>query len=123
MSTILIVDDEESILAVTSAILERQGYTTIKAENADAADTILDKGGVDAMIVDIVLPGRGGLDLLMNLRQHNPTIPVIVMSGKVRTGADPFRLLAEQFGARHILAKPFTGEELVSAVKSVLAEK
>ncbi|MFA6508149.1 MAG: response regulator [Treponemataceae bacterium] len=122
MSTILIVDDEPSILEVTSAILERQGFQTIKAENAEDAEKVLVKGGIDAMVVDVVLPGRGGIDILMGLREHNSKIPVIVMSGKVRTGSDPFRLLAIQFGAKCILAKPFTGDELVAAVKAVLGE-
>ncbi len=120
MSTILIVDDEESILDVTSAILERQGYTIRRAMHADEADAALEKGGIDAVIVDIVLPGRGGLDLLMGIRERSRNIPVIVMSGKVRTDSDPLRNLAAQFGAKCILAKPFTGPELVQAVDSVL---
>jgi len=120
MSTILIVDDEESILDVVSAILERNSYSVVKASNVDQAEAALDKGGIDAVIADVVLPGRGGLDLLMGIRTHSAHIPVIVMSGKVRTGADPFRHLATQFGARCILAKPFTAEELLEAVEGVL---
>ena len=120
MSTILIVDDEESVLAVTAAILEKRGYTTIQAKDVENAERLIALGGVDLVLVDVVIPGRGGLDLLMRLRAEHPKLPVVVMSGKIRTNTDPFRTLAEQFGARCILPKPFTADELTDSVASVL---
>jgi CheY-like chemotaxis protein len=84
MSTILIVDDEESIRDVAAAILEKQGHATVRAADADAAFAAIEAGGIDLALVDVVLPGRGGLDLLMQVRADHPTLPVVVMSGKVR---------------------------------------
>ncbi len=120
MSTILIVDDEESVLAVTTAILEKHGYSTVQSRDVENAERLIALGGVDLVLVDVVIPGRGGLDLLMRLRAEHPTLPVVVMSGKIRTDTDPFRSLAEQFGARCILPKPFTADELKDSVASVL---
>lgn len=120
MSTVLVVDDEQSILAVTSAILEKHGYRTIGAASAEDAERQLEAGGVDVVLLDVVLPGRGGIDLLMGIRQKTPSLPVIVMSGKVSTTAAHFVQLASQFGAKCVIAKPFAAQELVEAVASVL---
>ncbi len=120
MSTILIVDDEESIRDVAAAILERQGHTTVRAGDVDEAVDAIKAGGIDLALVDVVLPGRGGLDLLMQIRSDYPALPVVVMSGKVRTDASPFRTLAKQFGARFVLAKPFSSRELSDSVTAAL---
>jgi CheY-like chemotaxis protein len=120
MSTVLIVDDEESIRDVAAAILEKQGHQTVRAADAEEAMAAIEKGGIDVALVDVVLPGRGGLDLLMQIRSDHPALPVIVMSGKVRTDASPFRTLAQQFGARYVLSKPFTSRELADSINTAL---
>lgn len=120
MSMILIVDDEESIRDVAAAILEKQGHTTVRAADADEAFSAIEAGGIDLALVDVVLPGRGGLDLLMQIRADHPSLPVVVMSGKVRTDTSPFRTLAKQFGARFVLAKPFTSRELSDTITMAL---
>lgn len=122
MNTVLIVDDEDSIQTVTSAILSKQGYRTVGACTADEAERAIDSGEVDVALVDVVLPGRGGIDLLMEIKEKHPSLPVIVMSGKVSTDAEPFKKLASQFGAKCIISKPFTSEDLVTCVESVLNE-
>ena len=121
MKTVLIVDDEESIRFVASEILKKSGYRTFCAETADAAEAEISKGTIDAVLLDVVLPGRGGLDLLMALRVKKPNLPVIIMSGKVETTTELFGNLVNQFGAKSILGKPFTADALVSAVASVLS--
>jgi CheY-like chemotaxis protein len=123
MSTILVVDDEESIRDVAAAILEKQGHTAVRASDAGEAIAAIQEGGIDVALVDVVLPGRGGLDLLMQIRSEHPSLPVIVMSGKVRTDASPFRTLAQQFGARYVLSKPFTSRELADSITAALASR
>ena len=123
MSTILIVDDEESIRDVAAAILEKHGHQTVRAGDAEEAVSAIEAGGIDLALVDVVLPGRGGLDLLMQIRADYPALPVVVMSGKVRTDASPFRTLAKQFGARFVLAKPFSSRELADSITSALASR
>ncbi|HCM26419.1 MAG: hypothetical protein A2Z99_16075 [Treponema sp. GWB1_62_6] len=122
MSTILIVDDEQSILDVVAAILERERHVTFKAHDAEGAMSVIARGGIDAALVDVVLPGRGGLDLLMEIRKDYPDLPVIIMSGKVRTDSRPFTTLARQFGAKGILPKPFTPKELIESLSTALPE-
>jgi two-component system OmpR family response regulator len=121
MQTVLIVDDEQTITAVAAAILKRKGYEALTAYDAESAEKTLAESTVDLVLLDVVLPGRGGIDLLMSIRNAHPKIPVIIMSGKVSTDADPFRKLATQFGAKCILAKPFTAQELLESISAILS--
>lgn len=120
MGTILVVDDEEGILHVTMAMLKKKNHTVLLAKSAEAAKEIVANSAVDLIILDVVLPGLGGMELLMQIRNSHPKIPVIIMSGKVRTNIQPFKNLAQQFGALCILSKPFTAEELYESVDGVL---
>jgi putative nucleotidyltransferase with HDIG domain len=79
--TILFVDDEESILNVTSEFFKRQGYETLTACNGVEALEILKTKNVDCCFTDINMPEMNGLDLAENIRLHDNTMPVIVMTG------------------------------------------
>ena len=79
--TILFVDDEESILDVASLFFKRQGYQTLTAMNGVEAMKILENENVDCCFTDINMPVMNGLDLAENIRQHDNTMPVIVMTG------------------------------------------
>ncbi len=120
MARVLIVDDDEAVLEVTAAILKRCGHQVFTAENAEAAVALLKESEVDLIVLDVVLPGQGGIELLMDIRKESREIPVIIMSGKVRTELLPFKSLAQQFGAACILTKPFTSSELLEAVDAAL---
>lgn len=122
MNTVLIVDDEESIQYIASAILQKSGYRTVSVETADEAEKAIAEGDIDVALIDVVLPGRGGLDLLMSLRVQKPDLPVIIMSGKVETDTELFGKLVGQFGAKSILSKPFSANDLTSAVAAVLSD-
>ena len=79
--TILFVDDEESILNVASEFFKRQGYETLTACNGVEALEILKNENVDCCFTDINMPEMNGLDLAENIRLHDNTMPVIVMTG------------------------------------------
>ncbi len=120
MGTILVVDDDEAILQVTTAMLKKKNHGVLLAQSAEAAKEILAHSAVDLILLDVVLPGLGGMELLMQIRNSHPRIPVIIMSGKVRTTIRPFKNLAQQFGATCILSKPFTAEDLYETVDGIL---
>ncbi len=122
MKTILVVDDELTILDITAAILEKLKYNPVTTQSADEASALIDEGGIDLALVDVVLPGRGGLDLLMEIKDKHPELPVIIMTGKIKVNNDPFTNLTSQFGARAVLPKPFTPEELLEVIRSVLGK-
>jgi putative nucleotidyltransferase with HDIG domain len=79
--TILFVDDEESIVKVASDFFRRQGYQTLTARNGVEALEILKNENVDCCFTDINMPEMNGLDLAENIRVHDNTMPVIVMTG------------------------------------------
>ncbi len=83
--TILVVDDERNIRRTMALVLSGEGYRVAEAESAEQALTLLESGQtpVDLAIIDIMLPGMNGLDLLARLRQDDSTreLPVIVISG------------------------------------------
>jgi DNA-binding NtrC family response regulator len=121
MKTVLVVDDEESILEIAAAILDRGGFKAVCVDSVDAAEHALENGGIDLALIDVVLPGRGGLDLLMTLRGRQPQLPVVMMSGKVNTGAEPFGKLVSQFGSKSVIAKPFTAQQLLSTIEAAFS--
>jgi len=120
MGTILIIDDDSTVQDVAEAILKQQGHTILKALDTLQAERFLASTAIDLILLDIVLPGQGGLEYLMDIRHRYPNISVIVMSGKVRTDLLPVKKLAQQFGAHCILSKPFTAVELNDAVGAAL---
>lgn len=120
MARVLIVDDDEAVLAVVAAILKKCGHQVLMAENAETAVSLLRENTVDLMVLDVVLPGQGGMELLLDIRKESREIPVIIMSGKVRTELLPFKILAQQFGVACILTKPFTSSELIEAIDAAL---
>ncbi len=123
MKTILIVDDEQTILDIAQAILHKHTYNCITANSAERASAIIKSENLDMAILDVVLPERGGLDLLMEIKASKPHLPTILMTGKVQIDNDAFVQLAKQFGARHILSKPLTPEQLVAIVKTTIGDK
>jgi len=121
MATVLVIDDDEAILQVTSAILAKKNYTPLTARTTQEALPFLKSSKIDAILLDIILPGQGGMEFLMDIKKDYPGIPVIIMSGKVRTDRDAFKKLAQQFGAVCILAKPFTGNELLDELAGIFS--
>jgi len=121
MKTVLIIDDESTIREATTLMLERAGYASICAESADEGLSMMASNQVSLALVDVVLPGKNGLELALELNQRWPATPIILMSGRVSTEADSIRNFNGHFGIKGSIAKPFTLNQLVTAVSSALA--
>lgn len=118
MSTVMVVDDEERIRTLLSRTLASQGHSVVSAENGDTALEQLRRGGVDLVLLDLVMPGRSGLGVLVALRETEDETPVIVISGVTEVGA---RVQALDQGAVDVVAKPFNLAELMARVRRNLA--
>ena len=115
---VLVVDDEEAVRTIVCRMLERHGYRTVAAADADSAEAVLaEQGDVDLLLTDVVMPGMSGWELVGRLHARNPGLRAIYMSGNVMTGGVTGRPVGE---SALILEKPFTGMELVAAVGEVL---
>ena len=119
VATILLVEDEPAILAACQRMLEREGHTILAARDGAEALRIagVHLGKIDLVVTDVDLPTLSGPELYERLRPYRPNARVLYMSGY---GVDEsVRRGVLDDGAR-VLAKPFTFEELVSAVRSIL---
>jgi two-component system cell cycle sensor histidine kinase/response regulator CckA len=117
--TILLVEDEEGLRALNARGLASRGYTVLEAGNGVEAIEVLEKqGAVDLVVSDVVMPEMDGPTLLKELRQRNPNLKVIFVSGYAEEAFQKNLPEQEQY---EFLAKPFTLKQLVSKVKETMA--
>lgn len=116
--TVLVVDDEPVLRRLASRIFGGQGYTVMLAADGLAGLALFDqhRGTIDVVVTDLHMPRLGGNELAWRLRQLEPELPIIVLSGSGRDENDA--VLPP--GCR-VLQKPVTGDLLVEAVETALA--
>jgi two-component system cell cycle sensor histidine kinase/response regulator CckA len=125
LTTILLVDDEDNILRLLRARLEHHGYSVLAAsDGVEALQVIHETNRIDLVITDIRMPKMDGFTLGEQLRSEYPTIPVIYMSGystkNVVKQAQDLRNIKVPEDCAY-LALPFTEEQVLHAVRTVLA--
>jgi PAS domain S-box-containing protein len=109
---VLIVDDEPSIRLTLAEFLRREGYEPLTASDAAQGSALFGEG-VEVAVVDINLPGRSGIELLRELRERDPRVPVIVITGEPNVSHLPEIVRA---GAYDFLAKPVLKDSITRAV-------
>ncbi len=112
----LVVDDEPMVREVVTRYLEEEGHTVTIAADGAAALRVLDHGGIDLVVLDLMLPEVDGLQVLQRLRD-TATTPVIVLTAR---GDESERINGLKLGADDYVVKPFSPRELVARVASVL---
>ena len=117
--TILIVDDEETILNFGHEILERYGYAIIKAGSGEEAIELYkaEKKNIDLVILDMGMPGMGGHQCLRQLFQIDPQVKIIISSGYPATGKVRETL---ESGAAGFIGKPFQVRDVLKIIRKVL---
>jgi two-component system OmpR family response regulator len=113
---LLIVDDDREIRDLASRFLCRHGYKVLSAANAAAMDTALSGARVDLVILDLMLPGKSGLEICRDLRATS-AIPIIMLTAM---GDETDRIVGLEMGADDYLAKPFNPRELLARVRAIL---
>jgi two-component system alkaline phosphatase synthesis response regulator PhoP len=116
---VLVVDDDDSVRETLSALLEQEGFAVGTAPDAEAGWRELVAPGADLVILDLILPGRSGLELLSEIRSHAATAgtPVLVLSAR---DTEMDKLLCFERGADDYLSKPFGVRELVARLRVML---
>ncbi|MGI9183666.1 MAG: response regulator transcription factor [Solirubrobacteraceae bacterium] len=116
--SVLVVDDEPTIAEVVSRYLERAGYRTrIAADGAQALELVA-SDRPDLVVLDLMLPGIDGLEVMRRLREHDPErIATILLTAK---GEESDRVIGLRMGADDYVVKPFSPVELVARVDAVL---
>src|SRR5947208_3741031 len=114
---VVVVEDEPAIRRGIVDLLRASGYEV--AEAADGARGLEEdvRLGVDLVLLDLLLPRRDGLDVLVELRKVRPTLPVIILTAR---GAEDDRVRGLKLGADDYVVKPFSARELLARVEAVL---
>jgi signal transduction histidine kinase/CheY-like chemotaxis protein len=117
--TILLAEDEESVLELVEEVLEEQGYQLLSAKDAMGAITISEAypGTIDLLLTDVIMPGMNGRELAESLRASRPHLKIMYMSGYTKD------IISQNLNVSHgtrLLQKPFTPETLIKMVRDVL---
>jgi len=123
MQQVLVIEDDEDVRRLVLRHLVAAGYEVLEAANGTTGLASYRQQQSDLVITDIVMPETEGLETIRELRRLNPEVKIIAISGAVGGRSDGYLGLAMGFGALRILAKPFTGADLLSVVAEVLATK
>src|SRR5206468_3437877 len=122
--TILLVEDEAPVRAVTRQLLERNGYTVLEAPDGPAALALVDGGGgdphVDLLLTDVIMPGMSGRELANQLKARRPELHVLFMSGYTDDAVVRHGMLEPGLA---YLEKPFRPANLLKKVREVLAAR
>ncbi|MHB1872394.1 MAG: response regulator transcription factor [Steroidobacteraceae bacterium] len=113
---LLIVDDDAELVTMLREYLEPEGFAAESAENGQAALERLSRGGIDFVVLDVMLPGLTGFEVLRRLRAAS-RVPVLMLTAR---GEEIDRVVGLEMGADDYLAKPFSPRELVARVRAVL---
>ena len=111
---VLVVDDEPTVRDVVARYLERDGYTVREVCDGSEVAAAVEAFQPDLIVLDIMLPGRSGLDVLRDLAHRDP---VILLTARID---ETDRVLGLELGADDYVVKPFSPRELVARVRSVL---
>jgi CheY-like chemotaxis protein len=119
---VLVIDDEEIVREITSRMLERLGYDVVLASNCDEGVEVLRSrpGQIDAVVLDMIMPGKSGRQCFHLMRELDPNVKVILASGYTR-GEDVGDLIA--LGLAGFLRKPFRSSDLAKMLARAVRDK
>ena len=117
MSHILVVDDEPAIATVVRERLEREGFVVRTVASGEEALAHVDADHADLIVLDVMLPGIDGFEVLRCLRNAGRTLPVIMLTAR---DDDVDKIVGLELGADDYLAKPFNPRELSARIRAVL---
>ncbi len=113
---VLLVDDDEKLLKLVKEYLEGYGFQVVTLPDGSAVLKTIAAEAPDMVILDVMLPGKGGLDVLKEVRAEY-SVPVIMLTAK---GEDADRIVGLELGADDYLPKPFNPRELLARIRAVL---
>jgi DNA-binding response OmpR family regulator len=113
---ILVIDDEPMIRHLITRILERAGYAVMCASNGAQGLIRFRRDRPSLVITDLIMPEREGIETIRYMLRERPDIPIVAISGGIRTGTVDFLVMARELGASDILRKPFEPIDLLTCV-------
>ena len=120
LGCILIIDDEAEIRESLQTLLELEGYEVDSAANGDEGFVRLGERPFDLVLLDLALPDRNGIDVLTEIREHDPQLPVIMITAY---GTVENAVRAIQAGATNFVQKPWDNEKLLADVRAAVGRR
>jgi len=120
LGKILVVDDEESLVRLITYNLNKEGFETVAAHSGPEAWQLIQKEHPDLIILDLMLPGKDGLEICRELRRADNLTPIIMLTAR---DDEIDRVLGLELGADDYVTKPFSVRELTARVKAVLRRR
>ena len=120
MTRLLLVEDEEKLARFVELELTHEGYQVEKAFDGRTGLDMAEKGGYDLLLLDIMLPGLNGLEVLRRLRKNDDHVPVIMLTAR---DAVMDKVTGLDMGADDYVTKPFSIEELLARIRAALRKQ
>jgi two-component system, chemotaxis family, chemotaxis protein CheY len=120
MPTILIIDDDDDLRDTLVVLLEDQGYSVIAASDGESGVRAFGEARPDLVLSDVIMPNSNGVDAIRRMREIDPTVRIVAMSGGSISGDDHQLRMAKEAGAMEVLPKPFEVDDLVAVVERCL---
>ncbi|MGD9158628.1 MAG: response regulator [Desulfobacteraceae bacterium] len=119
---ILIIDDEPAMLnSMKRDLMDlKDKYEIYTSSSSKEVAKLIDENAIDLLITDVYMPGREGIEIISELHKKYPLLKIIAMSGGGKIGKTSCLEIAKIIGASYSLKKPFSRDELILAIKSVL---
>jgi DNA-binding response OmpR family regulator len=117
---ILVIDDEESVQFVISEMLKNATHEVFCLDNACEIEPIVKEEVFDLIITDLIMPGKNGADIILDIRKVSSDVPILAMSGGGRLKLNDNLQVALENGATDVLSKPFSFDELMDKVNSLI---
>jgi two-component system OmpR family response regulator len=119
---VLVIEDEPNIIEAISFILSRDGWEVKTHSNGHDAVEAVRARAPDLVILDVMLPGKSGFDILQDMRKDDElsTIPVLMLTAR---GQERDREMAERAGADRYMTKPFSNAEVLEAVRDLVGDE
>ena len=116
--TVLLIEDEPNIIEAVQYILSRNGWQVETHANGHDANAVIQSSLPDLIILDVMLPGKSGYDILREIRltPESLDIPVLILTAR---GQTKDRQMAEALGASRFMTKPFSNQEMLDAVREL----
>lgn len=114
---ILLIDDDILLRQTIRKMLESAGHEVIEAENGRIGLETFRKQAIDAVVTDIIMPQKEGIETIRDIRSVSPSVRIVAISGGGRTHKMDFLNIAAKLGASATLSKPFRKEALLACVE------
>ena len=116
MTRVLVVEDEQSLREPLVSLLNKEGFTTVEAEDGSQAVSLFEQGNIDLVLLDLMLPGISGNEVCRIIRQTSQ-VPIIMLTAK---DSEIDKVVGLEIGADDYVTKPYSTRELLARMKAVL---